>query len=287
MKFVRMLPAIACVCLCASAIAKPAVVTFSNSDLERLMAETCNQAPSSRGGLHAHRNSQGNMLYIVSEDHSEAVVWGNSQQCNELSTDTLDLWREDKGNAVAQLILKDERRMLMVGEFDPVRGKRFDIDRSGQYLVISHGTSSTLGAVNRPYRTMLNLQLDAQRIFVRKRTLLIVGGNPLTGRMEARVVRVSDTGMTEDAPIPINMPAGVQVLDYSEATDDLLLGGVDASGQTAFAIYSLENGQSSAVTPNRPGDNQALFMDDKDIRNRLTGKAGPGEQQQSSPAAKR
>lgn len=261
-----------------SAAPRPIVATFSRGDLARIMGEICGITP--RSPVHAHRNSMGNMLYFAGEDHLEAVTYPDTSQCNPLSTDTLDLWRDDKGNASAQLILKDERRMLMVGEFDPIRGKHFDVERSGQYLVVSQGTSSTISAVSRPYRTLYKLDIDAQRMFVRKRSLLVVGGNPATGMLEARIVRVLDTNITEDQPIPIaQMPAGVRVLDYAETSDDLLLGGVTATGESAFVVYNLGSGQSSGITPDKPGDDMAMFVTDSKLRARLTGSAGAPERE--------
>lgn len=254
------------------ALAKPQVVTFSKGDLARMMVEGCGPNAAPRRTVHAHRNTACNMLYFVSEDHQEAVIYAQTQQCNETSTDTLDVFRDDKGKAVAQLILKDERPMLMVGDFDPVRGKRFDVERSGQYVCISQGTSSTLSSIDRPYRTLYKLDLDAQRIFVRKRALVVVGGNPSTQRLEARVIRVERSGFTEEPPVSIaSMPAGVRVLDYSEESDDLLLGGVDPSGQAAFVVYNIGNGQSYSVMPQKVGDDMAMFVSDSALRARLTG----------------
>lgn len=270
------------------AVAKPQVVTFSKGDLARMMVEGCGQSAAARGAVHAHRNTVCNMLYFISEDHQESIIYAQSQSCNATSTDTLDIWRDDKGNAVAQLILKDERPMLMVGNFDPVRGKRFDVERSGQYVCISQGTSSTISSIERPYRTLYKLDLDAQRVFVRKRSLVVVGGNPATQQLEARVIRVERSGFVEEPPIRIaNMPAGVRVLDYSEESDDLLLGGVDPSGQTAFVVYNIGNGQSYSVMPQKAGDDNAMFVSDSALRARLTGSsaaAKTGEAKSEEPA---
>lgn len=255
----------------------PPVVTFSNSDLARLFQEGCPGTPISANKYHIHRNSAGNMVYVASEDHREAILYATSQQCSDLSTDTLDVWRDDKGVAVAQLINKDNMRMLMVGEYDPSRGKRFDIDRSGQYMVVSSGDSSVISAIARPYRTLLSVSnFDAQRIFARKKALLIVGSNPATNMLEARTIRIDPSGMAEESPIPVGgMPAGVKVLDYAEKTDDLLLGGLDASGQGSFVVFNVATGQSSGVPAQKPGDDNALFIMDSGLRQRISGRAGP------------
>jgi hypothetical protein len=253
------------------------VATFSSGDLARMFQEACPGVGLRSDKFYAHRNSPGSMVYIASEDHREAIIYASSQQCSALSSDTLNVWRDDKGVAVAQLINKDNMQMLMVGEYDPSRGKRFDVDRSGQYMCVSSGSTSVISAIAKPYRTLLTLSnFDAQRIFARKRALLVVGTNPATNQMEARAIRLDAGAMVEDAPISLGgMPAGVTVHDYSEKTDDLLLGGVDAAGQSSFVVFNVTSGQSSGVTPGKPGDQFALFIADSGLRQRITGRAGP------------
>lgn len=261
--------------LSSSAAGKSSIVTFSQDDLARSIGQCGCQAVPQSSKLNAHRNTAGDLVYVVSEQNKqEGIVTAETGQCYNLSKEVLDVYRNDKGQAVAQIIDKDNMRMLMVGDFDPVRGRRFDVERSGVYFVVSHGTSSTLAAVEKPYRTIHKMDLDAQRMFLRRRQLMVVGGSALTGQLEARVLRPSATGLAEDPPIPVrNMPAGVKVLDYSEATDELLLGGVDASGQAAFVVYNLSSGASSSVAPGKPGDNMGLFVGDGKVRAKLGGRS--------------
>jgi hypothetical protein len=276
---------------------RSSVGTFSNADAARIFQQACG-VPSRSNALHVHRLSSGNMIYVISEDHREAILYASTQQCNQISTETLDVWRDDKGNAVAQLIDKDSMRMLMVGDFDPIRGSRFDVDHSGQYLCISNGNASIISAVARPYRTLLTLNnFDAQRIFARNKELLLVGSNPTANTMEARAVSISPTGMIENPPMTLkNMPGGIWVLDYSSKSDELLLGGTNATGQTSIVLYDMNSGQASSIPLEKPGDDNALFIADAGVRNRLTGRStgapGPNSsfnsesQPQQKPARK-
>ncbi len=273
----------------SAAIARPPVVTFSKGDTARILAEACGAAP--RGAappLSIHRNSNGSMIYMVS-GHQEAILFAETQSCNKLEDDTFDIWRDDQGNPVAQRIRKTEGDLVLVGETAELRGKRFDCERSGNYMVISHGTTSTISAVARPYRELYRMDFDAQRIFARKRNLVVVGGNPRTGQLEARPLRVGDGRVTEDGAIPVaGMPAGVKVLDYSESSDDLLLGGVNPSGQPSFVVVNLGSGSASTVEPSRPGDDSALFLADAKLRARLGGTATGGTSSRGgAPAEKR
>lgn len=230
----------------------PPVVTFSRADAARAMEIGCGVASAPDVPVHVHRNIPGNLVYCVAEDHREAVLYSESQQCHELSKEVLDMWRDESGEVKAMLIQKTEGRLLMVGEAE-LRGKRFDVERTGQYFVISQGDFSQLSAIAKPYRVLLTLDFDAQRIFTRKNELLVVGNNFKTNQLEARVVRYSEGSLVQLPPMPIaNMPAGVRVLDYSEKTDDLLLGGVDPSGQTMFVVVNLSSGSASAVTLKSP-----------------------------------
>jgi hypothetical protein len=253
--------------------ARPPIATFSRADASRIAAELCGARPAATGPIEVRRNSDGSMIYAVVNPQEFVLLSGN-QSCHKVDSEVVDLWRNDKGEVVAQLQKKSEGLVLLVGDKAEMRGRRFDVERTGNYLVTSQGTTSTLTAVNRPYRTLLRLNLDAQRVFERKRSLLVVGGNSATGMLEARVVRVNQGELSEGERIPLpNLPAGVRVLDYSADSDELLLGGVNASGQTAFLVVGVGNGASSSVAAAKPGDDSALFLDDRSVRSRLTGGA--------------
>ncbi|MCX7019067.1 MAG: hypothetical protein WCK47_11195 [bacterium] len=263
--------------LCSAALAPGArrgsVVTFTKTDLERLMSEVCGQSVSPGKAISIHRNRAGDRLFLVGENQREAVVGASaeSQQCLTASSEVVDVWRNDDGQVAAMLIIKDGRRVLMIGEAE-LRGNRFDLERTGQYLVISHGTDSTVNSVAKAYRTGLTIDLDAQRIFGRRRGLLVVGNNPRTGMLETRAVEIESNRLVQTGGNPIpNMRAGVRVLDYSEQSDDLLLCGVDAAGQSVFAAYNVGSGNSSVVEPRRPGDDLGLFVNDGQVRARLAG----------------
>ena len=274
--------------LCAGAWAKPAVVTFSEGDLARVATSMCGVTPEAGKVGPAHRNSAGTMVYFV-VNHREAVLYGTQPgTCNKLDDDVYDIWRDDSGNPSAQKVRKSEGDLILVGREVEMRGRRFDVERSGQYMVTSHGTTSTITAVNEAYRVLKSLDFDAQRIFVRKRTLVLVGANPATGLMEARPLAVVEGRIQELAPIALGgLPAGLKVLDYSEVTDDVLLGGVTPQGATSFVTFNLGSGAASTVQPQKPGDNQGLFVDSAQIRVLLSGGAAPtGGDSAAKPARK-
>ncbi|PKO16993.1 hypothetical protein CVU37_09290 [candidate division BRC1 bacterium HGW-BRC1-1] len=262
--------------LCAGAWARPAVVTFSEGDLARVATGMCAVTPEAGKVGPAHRNSAGTMVYFV-VNHREAVLYGTQPgTCNKLDDDVYDIWRDDSGNPSAQKVRKSEGDLILVGREVEMRGRRFDVERSGQYMVTSHGTTSTITAVNEAYRVLKSLDFDAQRIFVRKRALVLVGSNPATGQMEARPLEVVEGRIQEQAPIALGgLPAGLKVLDYSEATDDVLLGGVTPQGATSFVTFNLGSGASATVQPQKLGDNQGLFVDSAQIRALLSGGAAP------------
>ncbi len=250
----------------------PPVVTFSNEDAARAIAIACNADTYSRAPVHVHRNVPGNMVYCVSEDHREGVLYSESNLCHELTSETLNVWRNEEGDVAALLIQRTEGRLLMIGEAE-LRGKRFDVERTGTYFIISQGKFTQLGSTLKPYRLLHVFEnFDGKRIFARKGDLLVVGDNLLTNRLEARIVRIQPDGIAERPAQPIaDMPAGVRIHDFSEATNDLLLGGVDPQGNTLFAVVNLDTGESSAITPKKPGDDQALFLSDGNIRAKLSG----------------
>lgn len=255
--------------------AHPPVVTFSNEDAAKAIAIACNEETYSRAPVHVHRNVPGNMVYCVSEDHKEGVLYSESNLCHELTSETLNVWRNEEGEVVAMLIKRTEGRLLMIGEAE-LRGKRFDVERTGTYFIISQGKFTQLASTVRPYRILHVFQdFDGKRIFARKGDLLIVGDNLQTNQLEARIIRIQQEGLSELAPQAVaNMPAGVRVLDFSEASNDLLLGGVDPEGKTLFAVVNLETGESSAVTPKKEGDDQAMFLSNGNIRAKLSGSSG-------------
>lgn len=264
--------------------AHPPVVTFSNEDAARAVAIACREEFYSRAPVHVHRNVPGNMVYVVSEDHKEGVLYSESNMCHELTSETLNVWRTEEGDVAALLIQRTEGRLLMIGEAE-LRGKRFDVERTGTYFVVSQGKYSQLAATVKPYRVLHVFQdFDAKRIFARKGDLLIVGDNLRTNQLEARTVRVEGEGIVESPPQPVaNMPAGVRVLDFSEATNDLLVGGVDPQGNTLFAVVNLATGEASAVAPKKAGDDQAMFLSDGNLRAKLSGtSAAAGSKRQRS-----
>jgi len=261
------------VLISATAFAQRNVVTFSKAELAQAVAATCNSPYAPRGAVKIHRNVAGNMVYLVAEGEREAVIFASSQSCNEISSDTLDLWRSDRdGVAVAQAAMRFDTKRLLVGtEGDGIAGNRFDVDRTGQYLVISYGNTSSVAAVPKPYRRLVELNFDAQRIFARRNGLFVVGNNPATNQLEGTQVRTEGGTLVAEAPMPLGgMPAGVRVLDYNESSDELLLGGLDASGQTSFVVLNITSGQASPVPTAKPGDDTGLFIADGALRARLT-----------------
>lgn len=258
------------------------VATFTHADLDRAMGEAgCYVDGPTPTRINFHRNTSGNLFYAIKEEtHQEVAVLPESSKCNNLTSDILDLWRNEKGLVVAQLLSLDTHRMLLVGDFNPmhplyIRGKRFDVERTGRYFIVSQGTSSTVCSVDKPYRPLHQLDIDAQRIFTRQKALLVVGGNPATNALEARMVRITPSGINEGSPIIIpNMAAGIRVLDYNEKTDELLLSGVTASGQAAFAIYNMSSGKGESVDAHKAGDDLAMFMPDAAVRKTVTGTSG-------------
>jgi hypothetical protein len=281
----KLVAVLALCCVAAAATAKPTVVTFSRADLARIVGEICGYMPAPTTLLYIRRTTDSSIVYISSEDNREALLMADSEQCSPLSTTTVGLWRADDGTVPAMLDKKEEGRLLMIGETQ-LRGKRFDVDRSGSYASVSMGTNTNLCAISKPYRTAHTVGLDTQRIFVRKKKLLLVGGNPATRMLEAVPVRTDEAGLTTEASIPVGTyPGDVRVLDYCEATDELLLGGTDASGQTAFVVYNLGSGKTSSVAPTKPGDDQAMFINNRRARSQLQGESGGGLLRRLAPAA--
>jgi len=270
--------AVAAVFACASVAYAQHVVTLTQQDIAGLVGAACGQAPSAKG-VHVHRNEAGNMLYIVSAGQSEALIYGSQQACNPLAAETLDLWRNAANGAVtAQLANRYEGKRLLVGDNpDGISGKAFDVSDGGQYMVVSHGDVSSVSPVDRPYIRTIELQMDARRIFMRSDGgLLVVGSNKAANRLEAVPVNLQGGTAVAGAPIAVpGVPAGVLVMDYNPRSNELLLGGVDASGTTSFAISNLSTGQARLVDNAKPGAVTALFISDNGLYARLTGQQAP------------
>jgi hypothetical protein len=132
----------------------------------------------------------------------------------------------------------------------------------------------------------IELQMDARRIFMRQGGLLVVGSNKTANRLEAVPVSLQGGTATAGAAIPVpGVPAGVMVLDYDQKSDELLLGGLGASGTTSFAIANLSTGQAHLVDNAKPGAVAALFISDSNLVSRLTGQpVQPGSSNSGTPA---
>lgn len=266
-------------CLCAGAgFSQGNVVTLNEQDIAGLMAAACGPQGVPSQDVHVHRNSAGNMLYMVAEGQFEALIYAQQQMCNPLAPESLNLWRNaTDGTVIAQLAKRyDGERLLVQGSTDGISGKHFDVSPGGQYLVISHGDSSSVSPVDRPYVRTIELDMDARRIFSRRDGFIVVGSNKNTNRLEA--VQVSVQGGTATAGPAMGVPgvpAGVLVLDYNSETDELLLGGLNATGVTSFAIANLSTGQARLVENVKPGAVTALFIADPGLHARLTGQPVP------------
>ncbi len=279
-RFLFLLPILAATTLCAG---RTPVATYSQSDAARAYGEGCGKAP--RAKVRVHRDPTGSMLTLVAEKQGEAVIYAQNQSCNELQDDVVDVWRQGDGTVAGMLIDRGDGLRLLIGEHAELRGKRFDIERSGQYLAISQGTSSSLSSVAKPYIKLADIGLDVHRLFARKGALLAVGDNALSGRLEGRTIRIGATGITVD-PIPVaiaDMPAGIRVLDYAEESDDLLLAGMGSSGQASFVSVNLGTGRSAAIEPLKSGDDMALFVKDNGLRARLSGVSAAAQPASSGP----
>ena len=253
------------------------VITFSRADVSRLFGEVCGTMPPADKPVYVHRSRSGERLFIVGGDHREAAVAAGTegQQCMPLDEEIVDVWRTDDGRVSGMIQIRDAQKMLVIGEGEGIRGKRFDIEDTGTYLIVSNGKETSINAVAKPYRAVLNISLDGQRIFSRKRDLLVVGDNPATGQLEARLITVDGSRLVEKNSLTVpNTRAGVRVYDFSEQTDELLLGGVTASGQPAFMTFNLSSGETAGVELSKPGDDMALFVGNSRLRSRLTSGGG-------------
>lgn len=265
--------------LCVSAVfAQSHVVTLNEQDIAQLMATACGPQGVPGKDVHVHRNSDGSMLYMVAEGQFEGLIYAQHQMCNPLAPETLNLWRNSSDGAVIAQLAKryDGERLLVQGSTDGIAGQHFDVSPGGQYLVISHGDSSSVSPVDRPYIRTVELQMDARRIFSWKDGLVVVGSNKAANRLEAVPVSIQAGTATAGAPIPVpGVPAGVQVLDFNNQADELLLGGLNASGEVSFAIANITTGQARLVENVKPGATTALFITDPALYARLTGAPVP------------
>jgi hypothetical protein len=276
--------------LAATCFAQSNVVTLTQQDIAGLLASACGPQAIPQKKVHVHRNEAGNMLYVVAGGQAEALIYAQQQACNPLSPETIDLWRRASDGAVtAQLAHRyDGERLLMEGSSDGISGDHFDVSDGGQYMVVSHGDVSSVSPLDRPYMRTIELQMDARRIFMRSDGgLLVVGSNKASNRLEAVPISLQGGTAVASAPIPVpGVPAGVLVLDYNNKTDELLLGGVDASGTTSFAIANLATGQGRLVNNAKPGAVTALFISDPALLAKLTGQPVPaGTASQPAPGA--
>ncbi len=256
-----------------------AVVTLTQAEIAGLMAAACGPQATMPKQVHVHRNDAGNMLYIVASGQAEALIYAQQQACNPLSPETIDIWRRASDGAVtAQLATRFEgQRLIVEGNPDGVSARHFDVSDGGEYMVVSHGEVSSVSPVARPYMRTIELQMDARRVFMRRDGgLLVVGSNKASNRLEAVPVLMQSGAAVAAEPIPVpGVPAGVLVLDYNPQTDELLLGGQDATGATSFAIANLSTGQGRVVPNAKPGAVTALFIQDHALAARLNGQPVP------------
>lgn len=255
------------------------IVTLTQAEIAGLLASACGPQSAQPKQVHVHRNDAGNMLYIVAGGQAEALIYASQQACNPLSPETIDLWRRaSDGSVTAQLATRFEgERLLVSGNTDGISGRHFDVSDGGEYMVVSHGDVSGVSPVDRPYMRTIELQMDARRVFMRPDGgLLVVGNNKSANRLEAIPVNLHGGTATAGAPIPVTgVPAGVLVLDYNPKTNELLLGGQDATGATSFAIANLTTGQGRLLENSKPGAVTALFIEDPALLARLSGQPLP------------
>lgn len=276
--FKRLTGLFAAIAMCGSLFAQGNVVVLTQQEIAGLLASACGPQAAPQGKALVHRNAAGNMLYIVSPGQFEALVYAQQQTCNPLQPESLNLWRNAADGAVtAQLVKRYEgERLLVQGSVDGIRGQHFDISPEGLYMVVSHGDVSSVSPVARPYVRTIELNMDARRIFPRQNGFLVVGANKATDRVEAVPVVLQEGNAIAGAPIVVpGVPAGVQILDYNAQTDELLMGGLNATGVTSFAIANLSTGQASLVENTKPGAVTALFIADPALRARLSGQPIP------------
>lgn len=254
------------------------VVTYSQEDLSRLLGEVVGERPTAKAKIRIHRNSAGTLLNLVLPSKAEALLHPTRQEKFPVSELVIDVFRLDNGQGVAQLA-EDEGSpypMLMVGTYEPIRGRGFDFAPDGSALMVAQKEATSLNTFDKPYFAKLSVaNFEGKRLFKRRGDLVLVGNNTATGLVEARLISVHGPGNFGEAG-KLNLQSvavGVRVLDYSPEDDELLLGGVDAGGASSFAVYNLGNGQGRTVAPQRVGDTEAMFVKDKRLADRLQGRA--------------
>ncbi len=250
--------------------AAQAVATFSTARALQAAQEACPGSPTSNE-VKVRRNGDGSLVSIIREGKAETVLYRGGAQCNPLQEQIQDVWRSADGKVLAIVQLREEGRKLVIGDSE-FRGFRYDIDPSGTFFILSQGNSSSVAAVERPFRKLLSIDLDAQRVFVRGRQIVVIGNGPSSGRLEYRILQPSDQGLSVVGQGNIgNQPAGVRVLDFDSRTGNVLLSGTNAAGQLGFVMVNLSTGAGQNITPSQPGDDQALFLPDASLRRALTG----------------
>ncbi len=252
------------------------IVTFSQDDIARIIGEVVGHQPPT-GSLVIRRNASGTMLNSCYPKTVEVILRNNRQEQQPISNTVLSVYRLEDGSPAAQIVEDEGFPTLIVGDNEHIRAKGgYDVEYSGRALMISQKENTTLATLDKPYFTKINIpNFDGKRIFSRKGDLLLIGNNNATGLMEARIISSRGNVFTEAGKLNLrNVAAGIRVLDYSQEADELLLGGVDASGAASFAAYNLGSGHGRVIKPQEPGDTEALYMPNGRLMNRLLGRAG-------------
>jgi hypothetical protein len=248
-----------------------AVVTFSSATALQATEKLC-PGTGAAATVRVRRNGVGNIITIIREGKSETVLTsGGGHQCNPLQDVVVDVWRADDGLVKGIVQVREEGRKLVIGD-NEFRGFRYDLEPTGTYFVLSQGNQSSIAAVSRPFRKLLTLDIDAQRLFTQGRRLIVIGNNPRSGSLEYRIIQPSAESLSVVRSGAVgNQPAGVRVLDFHSGTGNLLIGGANDAGQIQFLMVNMLSGGSRVIPPQRAGDDMALFVDDASLRRALTG----------------
>jgi hypothetical protein len=260
----------------ATTVSAQPVSTFSAARAIQAAQEVCPGTQVSNN-VRVRRNAESTMISIINEGKSETVIHGGKPLCSPLQEMVMDIWRSPEGQAIGFVQLREEGRKLVIGETE-FRGLRYDIDPTGTYFTLSQGQSSSIAAVSRPFRKLLSIDLDVQRVFARGRQVLVIGNNPVSGRLEYRTLQPSETGLSVVGQGAVGtQPAGVRVLDFDSRSGSVLISGTDASGQPGFVVVDISSGATRGIRPQSPGDDQALFVSNASLRRALTGTSAVAE----------